>query len=367
MLRMPLISAIAVAFAFAPGLAAEPMLATETRSGVTIAVPWYLQWQWLRANPDRAPYADAFGFRRARIGLELAREERWDFTAEWDFEAGTWTDVNLNVALPVGTLRLGQYLMPSGFEQSTSNRNSVLLERSMPSALALNRRIGIGWEWADERSSLAVAVYDRNIARSETAGGIAARATHAPIAGGGTVLHLGASAAHERSDGGVERFSSRPDIGLGSFRLADTGTLTGVDRVDRVGLEAAWQAGPLLAQGEVLRADIDRPQGAGTVHGWFVLGSWFVTGEAREYDAGHFEVPDVDGRFGHLELGLRYDVLDLDDGPIRGGEIRTRSVGFNWNIHPRVRLSANHVRVDSERRGISDDPDFIEVRVMTQF
>ena len=55
--------------------------------------------------------------------------------------------------------------------------------------------------------------------------------------------------------------------------------------------------------------------------------------------------------------------MNLDDGPIGGGTMDALTLGVNWYGGTHVRLSANYVMVESERLGLSDDPDIVEARV----
>ena len=63
------------------------------------------------------------------------------------------------------------------------------------------------------------------------------------------------------------------------------------------------------------------------------------------------------------QLGARLDHVNLDDGPIAGGTMDALTLGVNWYAGRHVRLSANYVRVESERMGLSDDPHIVEGRV----
>ena len=53
-------------------------------------------------------------------------------------------------------------------------------------------------------------------------------------------------------------------------------------------------------------------------YGWYVEGSWFLTGERRTYEEGQIVRPKVknpvnDGGHGAWQLAARYDVINLDD------------------------------------------------------
>jgi phosphate-selective porin OprO/OprP len=347
--------------------AAPPHFAFETDGGIEVSVPWYLQWQWLRADSDRTQIDDRFGFRRARMALEIERAEAWEFKAEYDWEASAWADLALGVFVGPGKLRLGHYRMPLGLEQGASNRDAVLLERGLPNALTYARRLGVGYEWLADSWTLRGAVFDRNLSRSEEARGAAIRATWAPIRAEEDVLHFGIALGTEDLDGMSERFSARPDVGLTSFRAVDTGSIPGVDRTTRYGLEAAWISGPWSLQTEYVSAKVDDGADDATADGWYVLGTWALTGESRGYRDGLLRGLKPAGKLGAFEFAARYGRLDLDGGFLNGGEVDTLSIGGNWYVGPALRISANLVNVDSTRRGLDDDPRIFEFRVQTQF
>lgn len=64
-----------------------------------------------------------------------------------------------------------------------------------------------------------------------------------------------------------------------------------------------------------------------------------------------------------LQLGLRYDVLDLNDDAVTGGRIKTITAGMNWYWRSHFKLVLNQVIVNSERAGIDDDPGITEARM----
>lgn len=365
----PLAAAGALALsAFAPAtLAAPPHLAFETEGGIEVSLPWYLQWQWSRADADRTAIEDRFGFRRARMGFEIERADSWEFKAEYDWEAGQWTDLAAGFHVGPGRLRVGQYRMPLGLEQGSSNHDAVFMERGLPNALVYARRLGVGYEWIDEAWTVRVAAFDRNLSRTEEVPGAAFRATWAPIRADGRVLHLGVAAGSEGYDGEAKRFNARPDVALTIFRPVDTGSIAGVESIDRIGLEAAWISGPWSLQSEYVAAPIDAQAGRGTADGWYLMGTWSPTGESRVYRDGLPRSPKPSRPWGAIELAARVGQLDLDDGFLDGGTVETITFGANWHINAALRVSANIVDVDSSRRGITDDPRIYQLRIQTQF
>lgn len=360
-------SALALLIATTEPAAAPPNLSYKTDGGLEISLPWYLQWQWSRADADRTPIADAFGFRRARVALQIERPDVWDLKAEYDLEAGQWTDLAAGIALGSGRLRLGQYRMPLGLEQAASNRDAVFLERGLPNALVYARRLGAGYEWTGPRRSLRVAAFGRQIDGADAVPGAALRATWSPVAADGRLLHLGAAVGTEDFGGETKRFSARPDIGLVTYRAVDTGPIEGVERIDRLGLEAGWVNGPWSIQTEYVTARVDAVRGRGTADGWYLMATWSPTGDSRGYRDGLFRAPKPVRPWGGLELAARVGALDLDGGVLDGGRVETLTLGANWYIHPALRISANLVDVDGRRRGREDEPRILQIRVQTQF
>ena len=46
---------------------------------------------------------------------------------------------------------------------------------------------------------------------------------------------------------------------------------------------------------------------------------------------------------GAWQVGLRYDWLDLNSGPIKGGQNQDVTLGLNWFLNPNARFQINYV------------------------
>ena len=90
---------------------------------------------------------------------------------------------------------------------------------------------------------------------------------------------------------------------------------------------------------------------------------WNVTGEQWSNKDG---VPGTPGASepgsGMWQVGVRYDTLDLDDGSVEGGRMDTWTAGVIWYLRSNFKLMLNYVKVDSERRGIEDNPGIVAAR-----
>ena len=329
---------------------------------------------------------DAEGWRRQEFGFVLRRKGVYDLGASFDFEAKTWMDVTLRVegkALTghdIGRFRVGQSKLPLGFESNTATRNSLFLENSLPSqAFYPGRRIG--FDWALERPTHLVnaGYYGSDLQGNNRGRVLAARAAWTPVKDAGHVVHLGLAATRERPDGEIDgrgiaipasaRWRARPEAGLAATRLVDSGSLAGVDRIERLGVESLWIRGPWSLQAEHLgqrtQRDAGRPDYSAA--GGYVAGSWILTGESRVYSGGNVANPVPAGRAGAFELTARHSWIDLDDAGIAGGREHNWTLGANWYPNRHLKLQANVVRVDARRGAARTDTHLLLFRAQAHF
>jgi phosphate-selective porin OprO/OprP len=247
---------------------------------------------------------------------------------------------------------------------------------------------------------------------------IAGRITYAPIKEQDRLLHLGLSSRYQRpndatadSDQRVlalgSNIKTEPGI-IGENLLGTTdlscGVVNGVagkctkDVLD-YGAELAVVYGPISLQAEYMGAHYDRKQGSilaaqvagvfapgGTsldFNGYYAYGTWYLTGESR---AESYNVANLNGATfeqikiknpvsaggpGAWEVGLRFDTLNLNNGPYQGsyyqnllalaptaathaavanagvigGRESNMTAGLNWYPEKGFRLMADWTRV----------------------
>ncbi|GAB3313026.1 OprO/OprP family phosphate-selective porin [Luteimonas notoginsengisoli] len=324
---------------------------------------------------DAAAFDDDSAWRRREVGVAFKRKDVYELTVQRDLEAETWMDVSVKLiskglfGRDLGALRVGQFKTPVGFDAVGASRNTPFLESALPAqATYAGRRLGVEWSLQRPAYLASVAWFNGNDLEGGNAGStLAGRAAWVPRNAKGDVLHLGLTASRERPDSESLRLRARPEVGLTGVRLVDTGTLAGVDTVQRTGLEGLWIRGPWSVQGELLQVHADRAAGLQDVsgNGGYVFGSWVVTGESRGYNgyAGNV-VPSATSA---LELLVRYSRLDLDDGAVRGGRQSDWTLGANWYLGRNFKVQANYVFAHARRGGTLRDPEAFGLRAQVQF
>jgi len=303
-------------------------------------------------------------FRRGRLGISGRLTEDWDFQIEYDFAGGSAAanDIRMRRSVGNGRLIIGQVKVPMGQNEITSSNNITFIERSAPSNLvADSRRLGLSYHVSDGPITFQTMLYTNAIAQSSGGNdpvGLAGRLVFNPIHDNNTMVHLGVSGAFEDLGTGStlrlrERPESRPSSGI---RAIDTGTITGVSSTAKLGLEAAYQAGPFSAEAEYFSVDVDR-SGANdpTFGGYHIQASYVLTGESRSYSGGNFGGIRPASSSGAWELAARFSSSDLIDSGIVGGKMDNITLGANYYVSPNLRFMANLIFSDVKDGRFGDE------------
>lgn len=338
------------------------------------------------ANGSRR-FEDSATNRRKELGLTLKKKGVYDAIVDFEYQGRTWLDTFLRVQSKAvfgrdyGAFRFGYSKTPVGFEGVTSTKADTFLELALPSqAIFEGRRTGI--DWALERTTYIVNAgyyWGQDLLGDNDGTTRAGRVAWTPHKQEGDVVHLGLSASREDRDSTTDgrgilhppsaRLSTPPEAGLTPVRLVDTGSLSNAGRVERGGLEGLWIDGPWSVQGEDLRERVSRYGGKPdfSASGFYVFGSWVITGESRPYAGGNVGNIKPKGPWGALEILLRYSELDLNDGTIQGGKEHDWTLGANWYLTQHFKFQANYIWAKSDKGNLSIDPRIFELRTQIYF
>ncbi|MBN8768888.1 MAG: porin [Stenotrophomonas nitritireducens] len=380
---LALLTLAAPAFAGPQAGAWPPKLTSD--NGTETSLTGNFAWDVNRFAADGGAFEDDQGWRRKEFGVAIKRKGLYDFSASYDFQSDTWMDVALRLeskgltGRDLGRWRIGQMKLPLGLEGNTATRNGAFMENALPTqAFYEGRRIGVDWALERPRWLFNAGAYSHDLQGNNRGDSLAARLAWTPRKQAAHVLHLGVSATREHPDAetnglGVEiapsvRWRAKPEVSLTPLRLVDSGTLRDVARIERRGLEALWIEGPWSLQGEYLQQTTHRHGLADyRGEGWYLAGSWLLTGESRAYSGGNVANPKPAGKRGAVELLARYSRIDLDDGLIRGGNERNLTLGANWYLGPHLKFQANYVRADARRGALHARPEALQLRAQFHF
>jgi phosphate-selective porin OprO/OprP len=382
----------------------------------------YYQHNNLPAQVTNRDLNDGYNFRRARFGIDGKLFRDFDYSFIYEFGGSGQEDPGrlYEAAITYTYLKpfrfkVGAFEPNIGLAAAVSTSQMPLMERPAPAEVARNvaagdSRVafqisandvigagdtGIAARWMISSAYTANIIATGSSAASATTqpfdeqNAVIARATIAPFYSTDWQAHFGINyqyVLHPNDQLGnpvgaatgvryPSQLRDRPELRLDGTRLVDTGAIDS-RHTEVFGVEGAFMTGPAMIEGEWFHYKIDRRFITATTvpdphfTGWYVQGSWMLTGESRVYNPveARFDAPKLNysfnpeaGTWGAFELAARYSDLDLNYhegnpgttpaaalGAVRGGEQKIYTVGMNWYLNPsmRVMVDFQHVKID---------------------
>lgn len=333
---------------------------------------------------------DGGELRRARLGVRGKVADHWRFGVSVDLDNNNQTANNQNngqlilreasveyTGLPV-RVELGRFQEPFGLASYGSSRSTVFMERPSPTQFGPDYGLGGALNYRGKRYGVTVGAFTKtggdfiNGDRPEDA--LTGRVTVNPLRGDYLLLHLGASGSvRQTSDPRGLRIQGSPETVLVGGLTPRGVRVATANEYSLYNGEVALQGGPLLVQAEYIRANGEDGIGG---DGWYVEGSWALTGERRDYSTRNGNFGGIDPRrplfgrgrngLGALEVGARYSYTSLVDGG--GDQGRVYGAALNWYPHEHIRLSLNYLRVSREQALLpKEDANVIQARVQLSF
>lgn len=320
--------------------------------------------------------------RTLRMGSRGTLAKNWDYKMEADFTTGGTVRITEGYVAYTGMqnaiVQVGNIFEMYGLEEYSSSVDTTFMERSVSvDAFVPDYNQGIAYiRWGDAYN-FSAGIYGDSTnnaqAASNESAGTSARLVFAPLHAAGDVLSLGVSAYWRDVTSDAWRVRARPNSHVTPTRLVDTGNITDVSTATAIALEASMTKGAFSVQAEYNQQMLNRNKGAkdADFKGWYIYGSYFLTGESRSWDmpSATYGRPSPKEAGGAWEIALRFDQLDLDDtgAGISGGEMKTATLGLNWYPVNNVRFSTNLIQVNSEKAGVEDNPNIIQMRAQVAF
>ena len=340
-------------------------------------------------TPNAAAGGSGFNLARRRIGTEGRIAGLIDF--ELDYELGDdrpWRDAYLEYRqIDRARVRAGQFKLPFSLDENTGAANLDFVHRSRAaSQLAPGRDPGVLVSGRVLRTLVRyeAGVFGRDGANARTRneervhGGttVAGRVTVQPFRGTRPALQdlqVGIAVTGSEVPEGLPALRGRTALDDTFFR-PDV-WVQGHRR--RTGVELRWRPGPASLKAEYMRVTTERlgqsventdlPPLVGT--GWYISGTWLVTGEAKRDGLVSPRRPLFRG-IGAVELALRVEGLTFGSRAstihqpstspraenILGNSLRGTTLGLNWFPFRTLKIQANLIRESLARPDLGPVP-----------
>ena len=383
---------------------ADGRFSAALRATVQYDVGYYMQNAHARALTNGQDFSSGSNFRRAQLGLQGKVFGDWSYYVNIDYgsggSTGTETPGHIQQAyieydgMGPFIFRIGAHPPSTGLDDSYAASDQLLLERSSPGDLTRNMAGGDGRDsiellYVGDRLYGSLAYTGNKVQEttllSDEQQAVVGRIAYSPIVNSDWrwLVSLTGTDVFRPGDSNGSLASPRP-FSLSNppeVNLDDNSTklvsVSGANVTDAWAwnLESAVTYQNFLAQAGYFKYGIDQ-RGITTLrgqgfNGWYVEGSWVLSGESRGYSAANAAFtgpkprvnfsPSNDG-WGAFELAARYSTLDLNDnagviggalpaGGVRGGEQRIGTVGLNWYPNQALKFTLQAQNVQASRIG----------------
>jgi len=317
---------------------------------------------------NQSNWFNANEFRRVHLSVDGLLSPHFSYKVEVNIANATigFRDVYLKYkGGKLGNFSFGSVLEPTGLDMATSSKYIPFFERAMLTSLQ-NFRWGAGFLYENYHLFKAHAGFqmsvtnngknfegfkDVNLADGQN---ISTRFVAWPIfdSSQNLLLHVGGNYAYRP----YKDLTFRPENHMGEkyhyiFPDAKNRQTVGFE------LATGYQSFSLQSEYKMmtLANNISKDYNAGS---FYVLGSYFLTGEHRPYKHGAFgrvkPKTDVEhGGFGALELTARFSQMQFSNdvvavNPGNPAEVNNLTVGLNWYLTSHIKLMYNYTLTDDK-------------------
>jgi phosphate-selective porin len=345
---------------------------------------------------SEAPIGDASGFdvARRRVGVEGRIAGDLDFQIEYEIgDDDPWRDVYADYRkFTAIRVQAGKFKLPFSLEENTGSTNLDFVYRSRAATqLAPGRDRGAMVHGRIVKSLMQyeLGLFDHDGRNARTSSPervfgdrtLAGRLGVEPFRATKTVLRdlrVGIAFTDSRVPEGVSALRGRTALDASFF---PTYLWVRGDR-RRAGVEARWRPGPFSISSEYMRVTTERlgqsventDLSPIVASGWYVSGSWLVTGEQKTAGADKPRRPVFRGGIGAIELAARVEALAFRSGMrdgtpstspradfVLGNDDHATTVGLNWYPYRGIKVQGNLVREvisDPSRGPLPSKPAF---------
>jgi phosphate-selective porin OprO and OprP len=326
-------------------------------------------------------------FARRRIAFEGELAGVVAFQVERELEEeGSWRDVYANYRqFDVVQVQGGKFKLPFSMDENTSPTNLDFVYRSLAARILApgrDRGVMVHGRVLDRIVRYEIGAFDHD--------GLNARTDNPERVFGDSALAGRLAVQPFRSSKsaaadlqvGVAFTSSEVPLGVRSLRGRTTFEETFFDpdlwvqgKRRRTGLEFRWRPGPFSIKSEYMRVTTERlgqsvedtDLSPLLATGWYVSGTWAITGEKKANSLNKPRRPFMRGGFGAVEAAFRVEQISFgsvasEDSASRSARAdvversdnRVVTAGANWYLNQWVKIQLNAIkeRIGNARRGV---------------
>ncbi|MBL4942071.1 MAG: porin [Colwellia sp.] len=314
--------------------------------------------------------------RRGRIYIKSKFDKVWEAKLQININdaksSANFEDAYLKYSgFSVGSITAGKHKEAFGLEKLTSSKYITTIERSMISdVFSPGRSYGVSLSGKSGAFTYNAGLFEVSQDESDQESyALTGRLTYAPVNEQGNLIHFGLAASMRDYGNQAYQIKKRAEVHTANDKPAVSAITTNTDNVNIVGFEAAGVWGALSLQTEYQQTAVSGSQSSvdADYSGYYVMGSYFLTGESRPYKKGVFGKVTPNSTNGAWELVTRFSNLDVIDNN-SGTKTENITLGVNYYANSNVRFMVNYITTEVSGSTVAiTDGDAISLRAQYIF
>ena len=248
-------------------------------------------------------------------------------------------------------IKAGNLKVPFSLERYSSSKYLTFMERSLNDAFALSRKLGaevlLSYPQSSNYINLFGAYFGNSIDERQDdknpRDGFSTRFTWSDKLAKRHFVECGFAYRKEDNYKHKVKISQAAE----SDRVVNKYVSVKVKNVDTIttkNFEALYLNHKYSFLGEYTMQTLDAKKGKYNFYGYYLEGSYFLLGRGKRFKQETSTLAKIKPtKDGALELAMRYAYINLNDKDEHGGEQRDVTLGVNWYIDDKLRVSGNYI------------------------
>jgi len=313
---------------------------------------------------------DDRGLRRFRVWHDGSfYDKKLFYELEYSFTGNShYKDLFIGYKEKVGSLdgslrvKMGNIKIPFSLERYTSSKYNTFMERSLNDAFSLSRKVGAEILYSQKFDSMRLNFFgayftnsiDERIDDEINKPGFSSRITLAQKLNKREILHFGLGLRIQDYKGENIRIKQGAESDWIDNKYVST-KIKDADSVISKNIEAMYIYNRYYIQSEYTMQSVEARKGHYDFYAFYVQGSYFLLGSGKRFKMSTSTLSKIKPKKdGALEIAARYAYINLNDKDEHGGEQQDLTLGLNWYIDDKLRVSGNYILANPKE---TDDYD----------
>ena len=248
-------------------------------------------------------------------------------------------------------VKLGNIKIPFSLEKYTSSKYNTFMERALNDTFSISRKVGVEILYNQKIDSMMLNFFGAYFTNSVderkddevSQPGFSTRVTLANKFDKREILHFGFGLKTQQHKGENVKFKQGAESNWIKNKYVSV-KIKDVDSSISKNIEMMYINNKYYFQSEFTMEDLTARKGKYSFYGYYLQGSYFLLGRGKRFKMATSTMSKVKPkRDGALELAVRYSYINLNDPKKSGGEQQDVTLGVNWYIDDKLKISSDYI------------------------